>query len=192
MGDFSMTNIKDSRICLREFQLNDWIDVHAYASQEVVYRFQPWGPNTEEQTQAFVKQILEDSHRVPRTRFVLAIVEQKTERIIGAGEINIRNFTNKSGEIGYIIHPDYWGKGFATDVANLLLEFGFGEFHLHRIYATCDPRNIGSSKVLDKIGMTQEGRLRDTLLINDGWQDSLVFSILEHEWEMNNSKKLEK
>lgn len=52
---------------------------------------------------------------------------------------------------------------------------------MHRIYATCDPRNIGSSKVLEKVGMTREGRLREDLLIKDRWRDSLVYSILEHE-----------
>lgn len=44
-------------------------------------------------------------------------------------------------------------------------------------------RNSGSSKVLTKIGMTYEGRLRDALLIKDGWRDSLVFSVLEQEWD---------
>lgn len=182
-----MTNLIGSRIYLREFEFSDWIDLHAYASQEIVCRFQPWGPNNEEQTQTFVNQVIEDSKKVPRTRFVFAIVEQNTEKMIGAGEFNIRSSTNKSGEIAYIVHPDYWGKGIATEVAELLLKFSFNEFHLHRIYATCDPRNIGSSKVLEKIGMTLEGRLRDTLLIKDGWRDSLVFSILEYEWKMISS-----
>jgi RimJ/RimL family protein N-acetyltransferase len=75
--------------------------------------------------------------------------------------------------------------GFATEVAKLLIEFGFRELNLHRIYATCDPRNIGSSKVLEKIGMSKEGRIREDLLIKDGWRDSLLFSILEQEWKKN-------
>jgi ribosomal-protein-alanine N-acetyltransferase len=108
---------------------------------------------------------------------VFAIVEKSTEKMIDAGEFNITCSTHKNGEIGYIVHPDYWGKGIATEVAKLLVNIGFKEFQLHRIYATCDPRNIGSSKVLAKIGMTQEGRLRDALLIKDGWRDSLVFGI---------------
>ncbi|CAH1059687.1 hypothetical protein PAECIP111894_05899 [Paenibacillus pseudetheri] len=90
--------------------------------------------------------------------------------------------TDRSGEIGYTVHPDVWGQGVATAAAGLMLNFGFEELHLHRIYATCDPRNSGSSKVLTKIGMTYEGRLRDALLIKDGWRDSLMFSMLEHEW----------
>nr|WP_254924638.1 GNAT family protein [Paenibacillus odorifer] len=105
-----------------------------------------------------------------------------TEHLIGMIELNIRSHTDRSGEIGYIVHPDAWGQGVATAAARRMLKFGFEELQLHRIYATCDPRNSGSSKVLTKIGMTYEGRLRDALLIKDGWRDSLMFSMLEHEW----------
>ncbi|WP_406686517.1 GNAT family N-acetyltransferase [Rossellomorea vietnamensis] len=155
--------------------------VHTYASQEIVCQYQPWGPNTEKESQDFVNQAIEDSAQKPRTRFVFAIIYD--ELVIGAGEFNIRSFTNKVGEIGYIVNPDYWGKGIATEVATLLIDFGFGEFKLHRIYATCDPRNIGSSRVLEKVGMTKEGRMREDLLMKDGWRDSLLYSVLEHEWK---------
>ncbi len=103
--------------------------------------------------------------------------------MVGAGELNIRDFTNRNGEISYIVNPDYWGQGIATDVAKLLIDFGFKELKLHRIYATCDPRNIGSLTVLEKVGMTKEGKIREHLLIKDGWRDSLLYSLLEHEWK---------
>ena len=90
---------------------------------------------------------------------------------------------DKIGEIGYILNPEYWGRGFATDVSKLLIDFGFKEYKLHRIFATCDPRNIGSSRVLEKAGMRKEGRIRENLLIKDGWRDSLLYSVLEHEWK---------
>ena len=121
----------------------------------------------------------------PRTRFTFAIVTKDNEKMIGAGELTIRDFSNRSGEIAYIVNPDYWGKGIATDVAALLIDFGFSKLKLHRIFATCDPRNIGSSKVLAKVGMTLEGRIREDLLIKDGWRDSLLYSVLEREWKHN-------
>ncbi|WP_107090119.1 GNAT family N-acetyltransferase [Streptomyces sp. WM6372] len=63
-----------------------------------------------------------------------------------------------------------------------MLAHGFDELGLHRIYATCGPRNFGSSRVLSKIGMTHKGRLRHTALLCDGWRDSMIFSSLEGEW----------
>ncbi|PFG05211.1 RimJ/RimL family protein N-acetyltransferase [Bacillus sp. es.034] len=177
----SNSRLSNERLWLREFTMRDWIGVHTYASQEIVCQYQPWGPNTEKDSQDFVNQAIKDSRQKPRTRFIFAIIYD--EMVIGAGEFNIRDFTNKVGEIGYIVNPDYWGKGIATEVATLLIDFGFGELKLHRIYATCDPRNIGSSRVLEKVGMTKEGRLREGLLMKDGWRDSSLYSVLEHEWK---------
>lgn len=182
--DFSLSN---ERITLREFIYEDWLDVHRYASQEIVCRYQPWGPNTEEDSRSFVNQVLKDAFREPRTRFAFAIVTKGDKKMIGAGELTLRDISNRSGEIGYIINPDYWGRGIATDVATLLINFGFSNLSLHRIFATCDPRNIGSSRVLEKVGMTLEGRIREDLLLKDGWRDSLLYSVLEHEWEERNS-----
>lgn len=84
------------------------------------------------------------------------------------------------------MNPDYRGKGkgIATEVASLLIDFGFKKLKLHRIFATCDPRNIGSFKVLEKVGMTMEGRIRQDVLIRDGLRDSLLYSVLEDEWKM--------
>lgn len=171
--------LSNERLLLRELMISDWDDVHNYASQDIVCQYQPWGPNTEEESRDFVSQVIEDSIKVPRTRFVFAIIYK--EKMIGAGEFNSRDFTNKAGEIGYIVHPDYWRKGIATEVATLLINFGFKELKMHRIFATCDPRNIGSSKVLEKVGMSREGQIRDDLLLRDGWRDSVLYSVLEHD-----------
>ena len=125
---------------------------------------------------------MKDSQHNPRTRLVYVVVLPDSHKVIGAGELNIRDIHHKTGEISYIIHPDYWSRGFGTGTAKKLIEIGFSTRRLHRIYATCDPRNIGSAKVLQKAGLTNEGRLREELLIRDGWRDSLLYSILEHEW----------
>jgi ribosomal-protein-alanine N-acetyltransferase len=84
--------------------------------------------------------------------------------------------------MSYVVHPDLWGQGYATEIVGLLLRFGFEHLNLHRIMATCDPRNIASARVLEKIGMTYEGRQRHTMLIRDGWRDSSMYSLLDDEW----------
>lgn len=172
----------NNRFYFREFAKSDWEAVHEYASQEIVSQYQPWGPNTIEESQAFVEEILKDAGKKPRLRFAFAVVFKEDDKMIGAGELAVKDIANRAGEIGYIINPAYWGKGIATEVAEALTEFGFNEKQLHRIYATCDPRNIGSQKVLGKIGMVKEGRIRDDLRMKDGWRDSLLYSLLEHEW----------
>ena len=175
-------HLKSERIILKQMREEDWIDVHKYASQPIVCQYQPWGPNTEIESKEFVTQVVEDATLAPRSRYVFAVFAKENNQMIGSGEFNLRDLSNKVGEIAYIIHPDFWGKGIATEVAKLLVEFGFETFHLHRIYATCDPRNSGSIKVLEKTGMKLEGRMREDLLIKDGWRDSLLYSILEQEF----------
>ncbi|WP_313893046.1 GNAT family protein [Psychrobacillus sp.] len=170
-----------TKIILREMEERDWEDVHKYASKEIVCQYQPWGPNNEQQTKDFVNEVLADAKKEGRTRFVFSIIDKENESMIGAGEFNIRDLANKTGEIGYIVNPDFWGNGIATEVAKLLIEFGFKQLQFHRIYATCDPRNIASSKVLEKVGMTKEGLLRENILLKDGWRDSFIFGILEQD-----------
>lgn len=174
--------LKGERVNLREMEEKDWVDVHKYASQEKACQYQPWGPNSEQESEDFVKQVILDAKRKNRSRFVFTIIVKENGKMIGAGEINIRDYTNRVGELAYIINPEYWGLGYATEVAKVLIPFGFNQLNLHRIFATCDPRNIGSSRVLEKVGMTKEGRLRENLMIKDDWRDSLIYIILEQEW----------
>lgn len=169
-----------NRVTLREMKEMDWNDVHSYASLPTVCKYQPWGPNSEEDSREFVQQVIADSNEIPRSRYVFAVIVEG--KLIGSGEINIQDFIDRKGEIGYIMHPAYWGLGYATEVARILIEFGFTQLNLHRISATCDPRNIGSVKVLEKVGMIREGTIRDDFLIHNGWRDSHLYGILEHEW----------
>ncbi|MED1864882.1 GNAT family protein [Fictibacillus nanhaiensis] len=175
--------LKTSRILFREIVAEDWRSIHQYASQEIVSQYQPWGPNLENDSIAYVNEVMNDAKKNPRIRYAFAIVENHSKKLIGAGELQITSLTNRVGEIGYVIHPDYWGKGFATETGQLLLKFGFEDVQLHRIFATCDPRNKASEKVLMKLDMKLEGKMRENILLKDGWRDSLLFSMLEHEWK---------
>ncbi len=178
-----MLVLTSPRLLLRDFTPEDWQDVHAYASQPEACRFQAWGPNTPEESRAYVEEIVRLSQARPRTGFHLAVVFPPTRTVIGAGGLSIRHQRFRSGDLSYIIHPDYWKRGFATEVAHTLLAFGFTSLHLHRIWATCDPRNLASERVLQKLCMRYEGRMRETMFIRDGWRDSLLYSLLEHEWQ---------
>lgn len=182
-------NLESKRLYLREFKEDDWSDVHKYASQEQVSKHQPWGPNSIEDTKSFISEVLADAEKTPRIRYIFAIVLKEQEALIGAVEIIIKSFTNKSAEIGYILNPDQWGKGLATEAAAKIIDFGFSDLELHRIYATCAPENQGSQKVLEKMGMSFEGRMRETILLKDGWRDSNLFSILANEWPAEGFRK---
>jgi [ribosomal protein S5]-alanine N-acetyltransferase len=86
------------------------------------------------------------------------------------------------GELGYAVHVKHWGRGLGTAIARSLLSIAFDSMDLHRVMATCDPRNLASTAVLTKVGMTFEGRLRHTVKTRDGCRDSSIFSVLADEW----------
>jgi len=172
----------EKRIQLREIVEEDWASVHAYASLEMVSRHQAWGPNSKEDSKAYVHEVLMEAKAIPRRQFIFAITVGETKKMIGAVELNIRDEVNRTGEIGYILHPDFWGRGIAGEAAAQVLQFAFNDQKLHRVFATCDPRNAASYRVLEKLGMSKEGRLRENIRLRDGWRDSLVYSILEEEW----------
>lgn len=174
-------------VTLTRITLDDWRAVHTWARLPEVCRFQPWGPNTEEQTHAFVKAAVEAWSSTPQQRF--AHVARLGDDVVGMGELQVRSHRHRQGEISYIVHPRAWGKGVGTEIGRRLLAHGFARLGLHRIFATCDPRNVGSSRVLTKLGMTYEGRLRHTAWIRDGWRDSLVFSVLDEEWSPENAEE---
>ena len=167
-------------VILRPLEAADSAAVHAWAQQAEFCRFQSWGPNTEADTHAFVAEAVAAWSQNPQTRYVyIASVEGEP---IGSGELIVRHARFRQGEIAYGLHPDLWGRGFGTALGGELLRIGFDGLGLHRIRATCDPRNLGSAGVLRRLGMTYEGRQRHTMLIRDGWRDSEMFSLLEDEW----------
>jgi ribosomal-protein-alanine N-acetyltransferase len=88
-----------------------------------------------------------------------------------------------SGEIGYILHKDYWGRGYATELAQRLIRYGFETLKLHRVFARCDDRNKRSCRVLEKAGMQYEGTLRDCIKVRDEYRTLQYFGILRSEWE---------
>jgi RimJ/RimL family protein N-acetyltransferase len=170
------------RLILRELVVEDWPAVHDYARRAEACRYQPWGPNTPDESRAFVEAAVASSASPARARYALALTLASPGRLIGVGELNVRSVPFRTGEISYIVHPDLWGQGFATEAAAALLRFGFDDLGLHRIYATCDPRNVASGRVLQKCGLAHEGRRRHDMLLRDGWRDSDLYAILEDEW----------
>lgn len=128
---------------LRKMNKNDIRDIHSYASIPEVSQFQPWGPNCYEDTVAHINTVLKSKNDL----FHRVIVEDG--KVIGAVELQI-NFEKNTAEIGYIVHPAYWGKGVSTHAVRIILDVAFNEMNLSKIIGKADVRNTGSIKVLEK------------------------------------------
>ncbi|WP_167449430.1 GNAT family N-acetyltransferase [Halobacillus trueperi] len=165
-------------LLFRELKQEDWKKIHTYASKPEVSEYQPWGPNSEKDTQDYVQHLVHEIRQPEPQKHAWTILREADEELIGVAELNILDTYHRTGEIAYILHPDEWGRGMGTEVAKRLIRDGFQSFHLKRIQATCHPENKGSLRVLEKCGMEMEGRLRGHLKMKEGRRDSLLFSVL--------------
>ena len=172
------TDLGDLR--LRPISRADWSRVHEWARREEACRYQPWGPNTPEQTRDFVSTATAAWRVRPLLRRVWVAVLPGRD-VVGLGALRTRP-SGRVGELSYAVHHAYWGHGIGSRIGVLLRDVGFEMLALHRVEATCDPRNIASGRIIRSIGMTWEGTLRANVLIRDGWRDSDVFGILDTEW----------
>ncbi|MDG6907035.1 MAG: GNAT family N-acetyltransferase [Nitrososphaerota archaeon] len=179
------------RLTLRELEDPDFQAVHEYASDPEVSKFMNWGPNGESETRQFLQ--LAKSYRFsdPRLHFEFAIVLDETQALIGSSGIHITNQSYRQAYIGYAFNRLFWGRGYGTEAANALLDFGFRDLKLHRIYAHADPNNTASRRVLENIKMRLEGQLRENSIIRGNWRDDCVYSILEQEYRPASQKQLQ-
>ncbi|GAA5200040.1 GNAT family protein [Rugosimonospora acidiphila] len=170
-----------SRLVLRDFSASDRDAVHGYASDPEVTRFMDWGPNSPRDTVAFLAEAHDEASATPRSNYTLAVVVRANDELIGAVHLGETSGEHRRGELGYVLARSHWRKGYATEAAAAVLDFGFREVGFHKVTATCDPDNTRSARVLKKIGMRYEGRLRQHLLIRGQWRDRLAFAALSTE-----------
>ena len=112
---------------------------------------------------------------------VFAITERVTHELLGAVGLTI-NRHHARAELGYWIGRPFWGKGYASEAATRLLEYGFTELRLNRIHAAHFSENPASGRVMQKIGMEPEGLLKEHYLKWDHFVDSVIYGIQASAW----------
>jgi [ribosomal protein S5]-alanine N-acetyltransferase len=174
--------LETERLLLREFRAADEPDIHAYACDPEVVRLMIWGPNTPEMTRTYLEGVLEAQQRWPRPEVGLAVELTSERRVIGSIGLRIKDARNRTADIGYVLHRAYWGQGYMVEAARAVLDAGFRAVGLHRVWATCDPRNRASYRVMEKLGMRREAHFRKDVMEKGEWRDSYLYAILSEEW----------
>lgn len=114
--------------------------------------------------------------------YVFAITLRDTRQLCGSMGLKISE-KHERGELGYWIGMPFWGRGYATEAARGMLHFAFETLRLNSVNAHHFVRNPASGRVLQKIGMTHEGRLRQHVKKWDRFEDLECYSILRSEWD---------
>lgn len=183
-----MTKIKLSteRLTLRLIELSDSDSIHTLHSLPETDKFNTLGiPKNIQETKSIIEAWIKENNKSESKNLTFAIEQSISKKFIGLIALKIGNEKFKNGEVWYKLHSDYWGKGFGTESLNSILNFGFEKIKLHRIEAGCAIDNIGSIKVLEKVGMTREGRKRQVLPLKSGWSDNFEYAILETDERKN-------
>jgi RimJ/RimL family protein N-acetyltransferase len=84
--------------------------------------------------------------------------------------------------VGWVVHPDFQGRGLAGEAASVLLDLAFGRFAAHRVYAHLDARNAASARLCERLGMRREATLLEEEYNDGEWQDTAAYGMLRREW----------
>ena len=175
-------HLTTDRLLLHELTWADLDDVHTLNSYPEVAKFNTIGiPKDRGITREVMWGAVEDWAKNPRTQYAWTIRTQEDDVFIGEAGMSLYTPRYRRSDIFYNLVPAYWGRGYATEVARALVQFGFDTLHLHRIEAGAATENIASVRVLEKIGMTCEGIGRKVLPTPGGWKDNYRYAILEND-----------
>jgi ribosomal-protein-alanine N-acetyltransferase len=112
---------------------------------------------------------------------IFAIAERESESLIGSIGLEISG-ENASAEMGYWIATPYWNQGYCTEAAGAILRFAFDTLGLNRVQARHLTRNPASGRVMQKIGMSHEGHLRQAVRKSGMFEDLEMYAILMQDF----------
>ena len=170
------------RLVLRELRMEDWPEALLAERDPEVARYQSNEVLDEAGAKAYLEKALRSLEETPRVTFELAITLPSDDRYLGRVGLRIERPEHREAPVWFALRRECWGRGYASEALRGLLDFGFGTLGLHRAWGDCDPRNVRSARVMEKVGMRREGHLRENWWLKGEWCDSHIYGVLEHEW----------
>jgi RimJ/RimL family protein N-acetyltransferase len=182
--------IETERLLLRPFVAEDFDAVFAMQSRPDVARYLYWDARDEEEVRdALEKKVAGTAIRSEGDAVFLAAVLTSTGELVGDMVLHLLSQEHSTAEIGFIVHPDHQGHGYATEAARPLLKLAFEDVRVHRVIGRVEPRNVGSARVLEKLGMRHEAHLIENEFVKGEWQSELIYAMLDREWRASTERR---
>jgi RimJ/RimL family protein N-acetyltransferase len=174
-----------ARLMLRPYRMDDFDALYDLRSRPDVMRYLYLGVHDRDQVRESLQAkiqaaVLKDEGGC----LTPAVVLRETGTLIGDVMLRWISREHQQGEIGYVVHPDHAGKGYATEAAEVMLRLGFEELGLHRIVGHIDARNRASARVLERLGMRREAHFVQNEFIKGEWTDEIVYAMLHDRWRL--------
>lgn len=183
-----MPKLETERLELRAINKNDVNDIFEYSSNAKTSQFLLWERHKSiEYTKIFVDIVL-DKYNLGEYHD-WAIVWKKTKKMIGTCGFTRLDAENSVAEIGYVLNPQYWGHGIATEAARRIVDFAFNVLGVNRVEARFLFGHEASLNVMKKLGMKFEGYIREALLVKGNYRTVGVASILRREYLIQDKYK---
>ena len=152
-------------------------DINELHNLTEVTKYQTWKTQSNEETKQFLREVINQDSNVVYN----VLVNPDTDKVIGTIQLVIDE-VNKSAEIEFIIHPNYWNNGIATNIAKTIIKYAFKVLKLNRVAASIDSNNTAARMVLQNLEMKLEGALRENRLVDGEYRDTLSYAILRSEY----------
>ena len=169
MTDFTGFTAETERLRLRTYTDDDFDAFFDLHRREDVARYLPWHPRDEQAAREALARHQRLTVEVDDQGVTLAAFDKATERLVGDFVLILRSVEHRRGEVGYVLHPDFAGRGLATEGARVMLDIAF-----------------------EKLGLRHEAHLVQNELFKGEWTDEDDFAILHDEWQKLRSGDVEK
>ena len=175
--------LETPRLILREYTKDDASAVLAYQSDPCYLHYYPWDDHTPEDVHRFVQTFIDWQSESPRRRFQLAVLLRENGALIGSCGVRCKPDDDTEADIGFELSPEHWGRGYATEAATAMAGFAFRDLGVRRLSSWCIAENAASARVLEKLGMSREGRLPASEHFKGRDWDTQLFGVTREHWE---------
>jgi RimJ/RimL family protein N-acetyltransferase len=177
--------METERLLLRPFEPRDLDALHAIHGDERNVRWLYHDVRSLEETRELLAlKAAGSALRGEGEWLSAAVILRTTGELIGDVSLLWASEVHCQGELGFVFHAAQHGRGYATEAARPMLTFAFETLGLHRVVGRLEPRNTGSARVLEKLGMRREAHLVENEWVKGEWQSELVYAILAREWRV--------
>jgi RimJ/RimL family protein N-acetyltransferase len=171
------------RLELRPFRDADLDALCVMDGDEATTRYLYWGPRSRAEVRvSLARRKKMTTIEKAGDGLRLAIVLRADRTLVGDVSLHYRSQEHQQGEIGFVLHPDHRGRGYAGEAVAVLIGLGFEGLGLHRIVGRCDSRNTASARLMERLGMRREAHLRENEFVKGEWVGEFVYALLATEW----------
>jgi RimJ/RimL family protein N-acetyltransferase len=176
--------IKGTSVLLRKIKLSDTTTIFKKFHRPEILKwmlFQPPKGFKIKDQEDWIKKIIAKSKK--HGIYIFGITIPGNNEVIGIISIDKINWKNLSGQIGYWLAKEHWGKGIIPEAVKMILTFAFKKIKLHRVYGAVFEKNLKSRRVLEKCGFSHEGITRESEFRYNRWHNKIRYGILSHEFK---------